>query len=92
VLNDDDPIRRRMAALSKAELLAAVVDPDSWTLEARAAAYDELCRRGITDAPNPSTTTFARVGAREGDRKGAIVWMVALALCGALYVLAMLLK
>jgi hypothetical protein len=55
-VGDYDPIRDRMAAMSDDGLRAVIVDVEGWALEARVAAYGELCRRGITDAPNPATT------------------------------------
>jgi hypothetical protein len=53
---DYDPIRERMAAMSDRELRVAVADVENWSKEARVAAYEELCRRGVTDVSDPSTT------------------------------------
>ena len=49
------------------ELRAAVSDAERWQPEARAAAYQELLRRGVTDVPDPETTVFRHVGAKDKD-------------------------
>ena len=57
-MGDYDPVRDRMERSSEAELRGVVADIDGWSLEARVAAHAELVRRGVTDVPDPSTTSY----------------------------------
>jgi hypothetical protein len=77
-VGDYDPIRERMARMSDDGLRAVIVDVENWALEARVAAYEELCRRGITDAPNPATTPIhierSSDPVRAAGGRGRMLW------------------
>jgi hypothetical protein len=67
-----------MSQMSDEGLRAVIIDVEGWALEARVAAYEELCRRGITDAPDPSTTPVHVVQnqdpGRGKDGRGRMLW------------------
>ena len=93
-MGEYDPIRERMARLSEAELRSTLTDTENWSQEARAAAYAELVGRGITDAPDPSSTPISvQRSVHRGDAKDVRgkVYVVMFLICGALWLIATLL-